>query len=247
MYWQKRYQFIFVLLLYMSILNSCFGQDSSKEFWPELDVWYKLTPSWRASVLIPLSRNIETNYREGSFVLQADYSWGRAKRVLFVRLLEQDAAERIKNKMIRGGYLSGRSLGDEGESFSENTFFSEFHYRVPYKGAFLVTHRLRADLRWLGSDNEFSQRYRYRIMVEKEFKTKKISFVPYINAEPFYDTRYTTFNRFRGIAGTSVSWSKRFALEGNFTYQYDSQSSVTNLYATNLILHLYFQSKKLSN
>ena len=206
-----------------------------------------MTPSWRASVLIPFSRNIETKYREGSFVFQADYSWGRAKRVIFVRLLEQDAAERIKNKMIRGGYLSGRSLSDEGETFSENTIFSEFHYRVPYKGAFLVTHRLRADLRWLGSNNEFSQRYRYRIMIEKEFKTKKISFVPYINAESFYDTRYTTFNRFRGIAGTSVSWSKRFALEGNFTYQYDSQSSVTNLYATNLILHLYFQSKKLSN
>ena len=246
MYVKNRVQLIVILLFFNLISLRILAQDSSKEFWPEIDVWYKLTPSWRASVLVPLSRNIETNYREGSFVLQADYSWGKAKRVIFVRLLEQDAAERIKNKMIRGGYLSGVSLGDQGESYSENTVFSEFHYRIPYKCAFLLTHRLRTDLRWLGSDNEFSQRYRYRIMVEKEFKTKKISFVPYINAESYYDSRFDTFNRFRGIAGTSVSWSKRFALEGNFTYQYDSHSSVSNIYATNLILHLYFQRKAYS-
>jgi len=246
MYWQQRYQFIFVLLLYISILNSGFAQDSSKELWPELDVWYKLTPSWRASVLIPISRNIETNYREGSFVCQMDYSWGKPKRIIFMRMLNEEEAERIKNKMIRGGYLTGVSLDDKGQTYSENTAFTEFHYRIPVKGSFLITHRLRADLRWMGNENEFSQRYRYRFMIEKELKAKKVSFVPYINAETFYDSRFNTINRFRGIAGTSVSWSNRFAIESNFTYQYDSKSSVTNLYATNLILHIYFQTKAAS-
>lgn len=241
MYWQQRYQFI--LLLYISILNSGFAQDSSKEFWPELDVWYKLTPSWRASVLIPISRNIETNYREGSFVCQMDYSWGKPKRIIFMRMLNEEEAERIKNKMIRGGYLTGVSLDDKGQTYSENTAFTEFHYRIPVKGSFLITNRLRVDLRWMGNENEFSQRYRYRFMIEKELKAKKVSFVPYINAETFYDSRFDTINRFRGIAGTSVSWSNRFAIEANFTYQYDSKSSVTNLYATNLILHLYLQRK----
>lgn len=240
---KNRVQFILILLLLNTISLKILAQDSSQEFWPEIDVWYKLTPSWRTSVLIPLSRNIETNYREGSFVLQLDYSWGKSKHGLFMRMFDDDQASRIKNNMIRGGYLSGRSLGDEGESFSENTAFGEFHYRIPYKGAFLVTHRLRTDFRWLGSENEFSQRLRYRLMIEKELKAKKVSIVPYINAEAYYDSRFNTINRFRGIVGTSISWSKRFAIEGNFTYQYDSQSSVTNLYATNLILHLYFQRK----
>ena len=243
---KNRVQFILILLLLNTISLKILAQDSSQEFWPELDVWYKLNPSWRASVLIPLSRNIETNYREGSFVIQADYSWEKSKHGLFMRMFDNDQASRIKNNMIRGGYLSGRSLEDNGETFSENTAFGEFHCRIPYKVAFLATHRLRTDFRWLGNDNEFSQRIRYRFMIEKELKTKKVSLVPYINAEAYYDSRYNTLNRFRGIAGTSVSWSKRFALEGNFTYQYDSKSSVTNLYAANLILHLYFQSKKLS-
>jgi hypothetical protein len=38
-----------------------------------------------------------------------------------------------------------------------------------------------------------------------------------------------------------VAWSPRFALEGNITYQHDSRSSVTDLYALNVILHVYFE------
>jgi hypothetical protein len=38
-----------------------------------------------------------------------------------------------------------------------------------------------------------------------------------------------------------VAWTPRVALEGNFTYQYDSESSITNVYALNVILHVYFE------
>jgi hypothetical protein len=31
-------------------------------------------------------------------------------------------------------------------------------------------------------------------------------------------------------------------LEANITYQHDSRASVTNLYALNVILHLYFET-----
>ena len=66
MYVKNKVQFILLLLFFNTISLRILAQDSSKEFWPEIDVWYKLTPSWRTSVLIPLSRNIETNYRQHS-------------------------------------------------------------------------------------------------------------------------------------------------------------------------------------
>jgi hypothetical protein len=244
MNWQCK--FILGILFFMGTVNFCTAQDSSREFWPELDLWYKLTPSLRLSAFIPFSKNVETNYREGSFVSQADYSWGKTKHIIFMRLLDEEVAETIKSKMIRIGYLTGISLDDRGESYSENTALGEYHFRVPIKGSYLLSMRLRADLRWLGTENEFSQRYRYRIMLEKEFVNKKISFVPYVNAETYYDSRYNTFNRYRVIAGTSASWSSRFSLESNFTYQYDSHAYVTNLYAVNVILHVYFQTKRAS-
>jgi hypothetical protein len=107
-----------------------------------------------------------------------------------------------------------------------------------------VSHRLRTDLRWLGDDYEFSTRLRYLLMVEKEFEVGRTSLVPYVNVEPYYDSRYGIVNRVRLIGGTSVAWSPRFALEGNITYQNDSRSSVTNLYALNVILHLYFDTSR---
>jgi hypothetical protein len=106
----------------------------------------------------------------------------------------------------------------------------------------LVSHRLRGDLRWLGDDPEFSTRWRYRLMVEKEVDAGRHSFVPYGNVEAYYDSRYDAVNRIRVIGGTSASWSPRLALEGNITYQHDSRSSVTNLFALNVIPHAFFEA-----
>jgi hypothetical protein len=38
--------------------------------------------------------------------------------------------------------------------------------------------------------------------------------------------------------------SSTFALEANITYQHDSKSSVTNLYALNIILHVSFETAR---
>jgi hypothetical protein len=81
-------------------------------------------------------------------------------------------------------------------------------------------------------------------MIEKDYTLKKVSLVPYFNVEPYYDTRFSTVNRVRLIGGSSVSWSSRYAFEGNLTYQHDSYSSVRNLLAFNMIFHLYFESVK---
>lgn len=212
---------------------------SSVEFWPEMDVWWRLTPAWRLSMWVPISKNVESDYREGNLILQADYGWGRSKKRIKTRLFDEDRAREMKVFLARAGYLYGQSLGDEGEAYQENMVFCELHVRNPLKGRVLITHRLRTDFRWLNEDNEFSARARYRLMVEKEYLSGRVSIVPYVNAEPYYDSRYKTVNRVRVIGGATVSWTSRLALEGNFTYQYDTRASVTNVYALNVILHIF--------
>jgi Protein of unknown function (DUF2490) len=219
------------------------AQETTQEFWPEIDTWYRASPSWRFSLFLPLSKNIETKYREGNIILQADYSFGKNKQINITRLVDEDRAQQLKTFMVRGGYLSGRSLDDKGLTYSENTLFTELHARIPVKGNILISHRLRTDFRWLGEERESSARIRYRIMVEKEIKRGKVSNVWYFNTEPYYDTRYSEINRIRIIGGCSVQWKSLFALEGNITYQHDTKSSVTDLYALNIILHLFFERK----
>ena len=215
------------------------AEEFSREFWPEVDTWLRLSPAWRLSLFVPISANVDTEYREGNVILQADYFWGKIPDLFHARLVDEDRAGDMKAMMARGGVLGGKSLDDEGASYSEQTLFMELHVRTPLDRRILLSNRLRTDLRWLGDDADFSTRLRYRLMVEKEFETRLGSLVPYVNVEPYYDSRYGIVNRVRTIGGTSLSWSKRYALEGNVTYQYDSKSSVTNLLALNLILHLF--------
>ena len=46
------------------------------------------------------------------------------------------------------------------------------------------------------------------------------------------------------MAGTSVAWSPRFALEGNLVYQHDTRWSVTTINAFNLILQVFFETRR---
>ncbi|MBK9105151.1 MAG: DUF2490 domain-containing protein [Saprospiraceae bacterium] len=220
------------------------GQMTTKEFWPEVDIWYRLSPSWRLSMYVPLSKNIETKYREGSIVLQADYAWGKSRVLQNRRLLDENRSQQMKVCLTRGGYLAAKSIDDNGEAYQENMIFFEEHFRTPFKAHLLVSHRIRSDLRWVGEENEFSYRIRYRLLVEREWQCKRVSLVPFVNIEPYYDSRYETINRVRYIGGTSIAWTPRIAVEGNLTYQHDTRSSVTDLFALNIILHVFFETKK---
>ena len=232
------------LMVWLGATGAAFADEPAYEFWPEIDLWLRLSPAWRLSMFLPLSENLETDYREGSLILQADYAWGKGSRLYKARLLDENRAQEMSTWLVRGGYLGGRSLDDHGETYRENTMFVELHNRTPIKGDILLSQRLRTDFRWLGDEPEFSYRLRYRLMVEKEFKVGDTSIVPYVNFEPYYDSRYGIVNRFRLIGGVTGTWSPRYALEGNITYQNDSRSSVTNLFALNVILHLYFDTSR---
>jgi len=158
--------------------------------------------------------------------------------------VDEDRAQKMKMFLLRSGYLGGKSLDDQGEAYSERSALVELHARIPLKGGFLLSHRFRTDFRFLGDDAEFSIRYRYRVMLEREFTAGRTSFVPYVNGEGYYDSRYEMWNRYRLIAGGSVAWSPRTALEVNGAYQYDSHSSTKEILSLNVILHVFFDASQ---
>jgi hypothetical protein len=222
--------------------GTALAQDPSKEFWPEVDTWWRVSPAWRLSLFVPISENLDTHYREGNVIPQVDVTFGQTP--IERRLADEDRVRKMKAFMLRGGYFGGKSLDDAGEAYSEHSALAELHLRIPFKGGFLLSHRFRTDFRFLGDDAEFSTRYRYRVMLEREFAVGRTSFVPYVNGEGYYDSRYEMWNRYRLIAGGSLSWSPRTALEANVTYQYDSKSSTKELLAFNIILHIFFDTSR---
>jgi hypothetical protein len=229
-------------LAWLAIAGTATAADPpAREFWPEIDTWLRLSPAWRLSLFVPISQNLETHYREGNLILQADYAWGQTNRK--ARLLDENRTQTMKAWLLRSGYLGGKSLDDHGAAYTEYTAFAELHLRLPLKGGVLLSHRLRSELRWLGEgDSELSTRWRYRLLAEKEFIAGRGSIVPYVSVEPYYDSRYEKVNRVRLITGASVAWWPRATLETNVTYQYDSHSSVKELLALNVILHVFFDA-----
>jgi hypothetical protein len=231
------------LMIWLAAAGAALADPPSKEFWPEIDTWLRLSPAWRLSLFVPISDNLDTHYREGNLIPQVDYAWSKSSRRR--RLVDEERVQSMKIWLLRGGYLGGKSLGDDGAEYTEYTAFAELHLRLPLAGGVLLSHRLRSELRWLGHDShEFSDRWRYRLMLEKEFTMGRTSLVPYVNAEAYYDSRFDTVNRFRFIAGDSLSWSPRTALETNVTYQYDSHSSTKETLALGVILHVFFDASR---
>ncbi len=233
------------LCLFISLITANFvnAQNSSLEFWPETDLWYTINPSWRFSTFIPITKYYESKDRDLNIYLQADYRWGHTKRRTFVRMVDENKMQEIKSWMLRGGFMEGWSLGDASGNYTEDMLFAEIHKRFSLRGGILLSHRLRTDLRWVGQDPIFSYRFRYRIMIEKEFTAGQSSIIPYLNAEPYWDSRYNEINRFRLIGGTTFSRGKRLACEGNLTYQHDPYYDTPNVYALNIILHIFFEKK----
>jgi len=220
------------------------AQEPSYEIWPETDVWYKITPDIRLSSLAALTRYLESDTRDFNLTFQADYSFGYSKRFFFTKMADQNRAQALKVWMLRGGYMAGWSLYDHAENYTEDMLFVELHRRILLKWLILFSQRVRFDNRWVGQDPTFSYRFRYRAMLEREFLKGKTSIIPYINVEPFWDSRYDLFNRVRVIGGTTVSLKTRFAFEGNITYQHDSKLTSPNTLAFNAILHLFFETAK---
>ncbi len=171
------------LLVWLATSAMAAAQEPAKEFWPEVDAWWRVSPAWRLSLFVPISENLDTHYREGNVIPQVDFAFGQTRRER--RLADEDRVRKMKAFMVRGGYFGGKSLDDNGEAYSEHSALAEVHVRIPIKGGFLVSHRFRTDFRFLGDDAEFSMRYRYRLMLEREFTAGRMSFVPYANGEGY--------------------------------------------------------------
>jgi Protein of unknown function (DUF2490) len=230
-----------VLFLNFGAPQICSAQNSSLELWPETDIWYRINSSWRLSSFIPITKYNESDTRDLNVYLQADYAWGNTKYAIYRRLMDQEREQIMKDWMVRAGVMKGWSLGQYAGDYSEEMVYSELHRRTPLKGNILLSHRFRTDTRWLGNESDFSYRFRYRLMIEKEFKYKHYSIVPYANFEGYWDSRYSKIIKTRLIGGATTTWRDRYAIEANVTYQYDETYNTENLYALNIIYHFFFE------
>jgi hypothetical protein len=62
------------LLIWLAAVAVARAEPRSKEFWPEVDTWLRVSNAWRLSVFVPIAENLDTQYRGARPVLVSRYS-----------------------------------------------------------------------------------------------------------------------------------------------------------------------------
>jgi uncharacterized protein DUF2490 len=126
---------------------------------------------------------------------------------------------------------------------SENRMLVALTSNFPMKAGFHISDRNRADLDW--KNGKFTWRYRNKLTVDRTFSIRSYHFIPYVAAEPYYESQYHKWSTTSLYAGCLFPVGKH--VQFNSYYEHDNntgkhpnkqQSSI------GLALYLYFSLEK---
>lgn len=209
--------------------------EDKQEFWPELAAFVQLNDRARACFDVAYSASEEFDVQSADVSACLDVS---LKPIARKELLTADW-QRNKYLWARVGYNRIFEATDSnGVEVAENRGVLAVYLRAPLPAAIWLETRTRADFRWIG--DEYSNRYRFRLDLSREFAVRDRPLVPYFNVEWFYDTRYDDWARTLATLGAEVTATDRFRYEVYLARQADRLPERRNLDALGVVLKWYF-------
>jgi hypothetical protein len=183
-----------------------------------------------------VSHGLTENTTDGELAAYLDIT---LKPILRAQLREADW-ERNRYLWFRIGYgLAGNHEGLRlNNAYTEHRGVLEMTGRVPLPSDTWLVHRVRVDLRDI--EGESSQRYRYRLGIEREFSAGGVLMVPYAQAEFYYDTRFDAWTRQLYQVGAEIELTKRWRIEPYIALQKDTKSTPDLTDLLGLILKYYY-------
>jgi hypothetical protein len=121
----------------------------------------------------------------------------------------------------------------------ENRLVESATSNFPLNVGFLIRDRNRFDLDW--KNGMFTWRYRNRLTVERTFAIRSYHFIPYVAAEPFYESQYKKWSTTSLYAGSLFPVGKH--VEFNTYYEHDNNTGKhpnQQVNSAGLALYLYF-------
>jgi len=189
------------LAVVLALVNvPCARAEEANEFWPEVQLhyWFDDHRS-RVIAIASTSRN-----RDSDTAYQAEQG------LTFEHQFEPYFLGRI-------GYRHGSAT--DGSGFYENRLLTEQTFRIYLPSKVIAEYRTREDFRWLNTG--FSMRLRERGQVQRDFTIGNYTFTPYGSAEVTFDTRYSTFSRYRLTLGVTLPLVHHLSVEPYLVRQVD--------------------------
>jgi hypothetical protein len=121
----------------------------------------------------------------------------------------------------------------------ENRALSAVTFHFPLMAGILLSDRNRADLDWKAGT--FTWRYRNKLTLERTFSISSYHLIPYLAAEPFYESQYSKWSTTDLYVGCLFPVGK--AVQFDLYYEHENNTGKSPNQQNNFIglkLHLYF-------
>jgi hypothetical protein len=128
---------------------------------------------------------------------------------------------------------------------SENRAIEAVTSHLPLSGRLLLADRNRADLDW--KNGSFTWRYRNKLTLQRTFSVRSYHLIPYVAAEPFYESQYRKWSATDLYVGSLFPLGKHVEL--NPYYEYENDTSKKPNRQTNFVglaAYVYFSVKNSS-
>lgn len=210
--------------------------EDTQEFWPEVNLYKKLNPTMRLHFIGAYAKGKESEER----TLDASGFIDITLKPVFRQSLQSEDWRKKKYLWTRLGYDHIFKAEGETKKAPEERLIAIVYQRIYLPAAVLVETRERVDFRWI--DGDYSTRYRFRLEVNRdtEFGTRGRVATPYIQIEPFYDTRYDGWSRVLYQVGCETDTTKHLRLEPYIAWQFDTLPDDSKITAFGIVAKFYY-------
>jgi hypothetical protein len=204
------------------------------EGWPELDLFKQQSPLIRYYFAATYAEGKESQFRTLDAAAYADITLGTHLPIS----RQKEDWQTKKYFWLRVGYDHIFKGDGEQKAAPEERAIIALHARHFLPGGLFFEARLRADLRWIEGD--YSQRYRFRVELNRDFNVRNHVVTPYLQAEWFDDSRYDGTSRELYQLGAEISINKHFRVEPSVARQFDYFPNPSGLYALAFVARWYY-------
>jgi hypothetical protein len=223
-----------LLCLLLGCTANLTAQDSSTEFWPQLNAYFKVGPHYQ--VLATMTEHVATDSKDTDFRVGSMFLFhvpaifrGRELRHHF---------EESRFLSLGAGYLY-ITPGPGGTGAVEQRGILSVTARAPLPKKFLLADRNQADLRWTGGS--FYWRYRNQLTLQRNLSIHSYSFTPFARGELEYYSKYSTWYRTIYGAGVRLPMGKIVELRPYYQHENTSEGKPAHINAVGILVDLYFR------